>query len=382
MKIAFVCNEYPPIPHGGIGSYVQTLGRALVAAGHEVTVVGLEPRASVREDAGVRIVALAETRLRGCSWLWDRWRIHRWLARAARGGEVELVDVPDYWGMLPWRFPFAPTVVRLALTETGIAVRAGRRPRRSVEWCERRTLRLQSQWIAISRYALDDTRALFGCEASPVPVLYCPVQELHPSPADGPALPERFALFVGRVSERKGAYRLAVAARQFLAADPALHLVYVGRGETLDGVPADARIREIVGPQLAPRVHCLGGFVSPAVWACLRRAAVFVFPSAQEYFGLVMAEAMIAGAPVVAGDSCAVREFIRDGETGVIVPWDEPEAIAAAVSRVLGDAAWAGGMARAARAEIAPRFEPARVAAENAAFFAQQRARWLAQQRH
>ncbi len=40
MKICFICGEYPPGPHGGIGTFVQVLARALVAAGHEVRVLG------------------------------------------------------------------------------------------------------------------------------------------------------------------------------------------------------------------------------------------------------------------------------------------------------------------------------------------------------
>lgn len=377
MKIAFVCNEYPPVPHGGIGSYVQTLGRAIVAAGHEVIVVGLGPKAGERDDHGVRVVTLAETRIRGWSWFWDRRRLHRWLGRAARAGEIELVDVPDYWGMMPWSFPDAPTVVRLALTETGIARLAGRKPRRSVAWCERRTLTRQRQWIAISQYALADTRLLFGPEPAPTPVIYCPVQELAVAPSDVPELPENFVLFVGRVSERKGAYLLAEAARQFLIARPGFHLIYVGRLETLAGMPADERIRTIVGPDLAPRVRCLGRLESPAsVWACLQRASAFVFPSAQEYFGLVMAEAMLAGCPVVAGDSCAVREFIHRGETGLLVPWDNPAAIAAGVEQVLTDCALARRMAEAARTEVARRFDPATIVRENIEFFTGVRARF------
>ncbi len=379
MKIAFICNEYPPVPHGGIGSYVQTLGRAIVAAGHEVTVVGLGPAAAERSDCGVRVVTLAETRFRGWSWWWDRRRVHRWLARAAHAGEIDLVDVPDYWGMLPWTFSAAPTVVRLALTETGIARLAGRAPRRSVAWCERRTLTRQRQWIAISQFARDDTQVDFGPEPAPTPIIYCPVQELPVAPGDVPSLPEKFVLFVGRVSERKGAYRLAESARTFLAHRPDLHLVYVGRLETIDGVAADERIRRIVGPELAPRVHCLGRLVSPAsVWACLQRARAFVFPSAQEYFGLVMAEAMLASCPVIAGDSCAVREFIRDGETGRLVPWDDPTAIARGVDELFADEARGQRMARLAREEVARRFDPRRVALENIAFFEKMRAQWLA----
>jgi glycogen synthase len=41
MHVCFLCDEYPPCQHGGVGAMVQALGRALVERGHRVTVVGL-----------------------------------------------------------------------------------------------------------------------------------------------------------------------------------------------------------------------------------------------------------------------------------------------------------------------------------------------------
>ena len=41
MKICFLCSEYPPVPHGGAGTFTQVTARALVQAGHDVRVVGL-----------------------------------------------------------------------------------------------------------------------------------------------------------------------------------------------------------------------------------------------------------------------------------------------------------------------------------------------------
>jgi hypothetical protein len=40
MRVCFLCNEYPPGPHGGIGTFTQMLARALVQAGHQAWVIG------------------------------------------------------------------------------------------------------------------------------------------------------------------------------------------------------------------------------------------------------------------------------------------------------------------------------------------------------
>src|SRR5215472_10058415 len=63
MRICFLCCEYPPAAHGGIGAVTQVLGRALAAAGHEVRAVGVYPTCDglPREecDGGVQVWRIA-----------------------------------------------------------------------------------------------------------------------------------------------------------------------------------------------------------------------------------------------------------------------------------------------------------------------------------
>ena len=64
MNICFVCSEYPPGPHGGIGTMTQVLGRAFARDGHQVRVVGVYPEwygePDVEEDHGVQVLRLRE----------------------------------------------------------------------------------------------------------------------------------------------------------------------------------------------------------------------------------------------------------------------------------------------------------------------------------
>jgi len=71
--------------------------------------------------------------------------------------------------------------------------------------------------------------------------------------------------------------------------------------------------------------------------ALYRRCKVFVLPSHAEGWGLPAVEAMANGAAVVVADNGGSRDFAVDGETAVIVPIRDPEAIADAVSRLLSD---------------------------------------------
>ena len=87
-----------------------------------------------------------------------------------------------------------------------------------------------------------------------------------------------------------------------------------------------------------------------ATW--LRRAELLVHPARWEGFGLVLLEAMLAALPVVATRVSAIPEIVADGESGLLVPPDDPAALAAALERVLADSGLAqrlgeGGLARA-----------------------------------
>jgi hypothetical protein len=125
MKLAYVCMEYPPGIHGGIGAFLQTIAHAMVRAGHSVTVVVLGEQDAERDDAGVRVVTLAAKILQPghipyLAKLTDRIRLHRWLKREVAAGRIELIEVPECDGLLPFPFRACPVVVRLHLSMTAM----------------------------------------------------------------------------------------------------------------------------------------------------------------------------------------------------------------------------------------------------------------------
>jgi L-malate glycosyltransferase len=81
----------------------------------------------------------------------------------------------------------------------------------------------------------------------------------------------------------------------------------------------------------------------------IRSAKVFALSSRQEPFGIVLLEAAYFSVPVVATRVGGVPEVVADGVTGLLVPADDPAALASAIERVLDDAALAGRIADNAR---------------------------------
>lgn len=101
------------------------------------------------------------------------------------------------------------------------------------------------------------------------------------------------------------------------------------------------------------------GYVSPT-WPALEAADLVLVPSRVEPFGNTAVEAMHAGRPLIASGTQGLKEVVRSGRTGVLVPPDDPAALAEAMRSLFDDPDRAAEMARTGRQEAAERFTPGR----------------------
>lgn len=149
---------------------------------------------------------------------------------------------------------------------------------------------------------------------------------------------------VSRLDAEKGGETLLRALPRFA---PGTHLAFVGEGPRLaDWKDLVARLG------IADRVHFLG--LRNDVERLLAAANVVVVPSEyEEAFGQVVVEGMASGRPVVVTRSGAMPDLV--GEAGIVVPKRDPEALAAAVNRIVGDPKLAARLGRLGR-ERARRF--------------------------
>ena len=134
-------------------------------------------------------------------------------------------------------------------------------------------------------------------------------------------------VFFGRLSRSKGADTL-LDALTLLGSDGPEALI-IGRGEQKEALAQTIRERG-----LSERVALKGWVPQSELAGLLNRAAMAVLPSREESFGNAMAEAMAAGTPVVSTTAGSVPEVVRHGHTGLLVPPDDPEALAGAIRRL------------------------------------------------
>jgi glycosyltransferase involved in cell wall biosynthesis len=147
-------------------------------------------------------------------------------------------------------------------------------------------------------------------------------------------------LYVGRVSKEKNLPLLADAFKRVCRLVPNVRLIVIGDGPYL------AEMKKA----LAGWPCTFAGYVQGMDLAeAYAGADLFVFPSTTDTFGNVILEAQASGLPVVATDAGGPSENVLPGQTGLVVPGDDIEAMVQAVSGLIADPARLARMSEAAR---------------------------------
>jgi len=181
-----------------------------------------------------------------------------------------------------------------------------------------------------------------------------------PNPVSPPALDDREALrrrhglecrtlvFAGRMVPQKA----IPVALEAVVRNPDVSLVLAGEGPYLERLQELARSLPLDG-----RARFLGPQPRQTVFEPLRAADAALLSSSWENFPHMVVEALSVGTPVVATDVGGVTEILRDGENGLLVPMNDPDALASAIRRYFDDEALQDRLRAAAVASVA-RFSP------------------------
>jgi glycosyltransferase involved in cell wall biosynthesis len=191
--------------------------------------------------------------------------------------------------------------------------------------------------------------------------IYNGVDLLRPTDSAGAAFRKRYGIpadrilitQVAQIKREKGVDDILEAAPPALAEQPNLHFAFVGDGQSARTYAE--RTREL---GIEDHVTWTGLSVDPIAEGVFAASDIFCHPSRwQEAFGLVLAEAMSCGKPIVATTVGGIPEVVEDGETGFLVPPGDPAALAAKLVWLARDAGLRERMGRAGRERVAARFD-------------------------
>jgi glycosyltransferase involved in cell wall biosynthesis len=157
-----------------------------------------------------------------------------------------------------------------------------------------------------------------------------------------------YLLAVARLSHFDRTKGIITAFEAFAQLDrPDLEFVVAGDGDDLPF------LRQVVARLgIVARVRFAGAVSDAELVALYRDCAAFVLPSGQEGFGIVFIEAMFFGAPVIAAAEKGAIDVMRDGESGLMVPYGDVVSLTHAIERVLSDDGLRARLCAAARANV------------------------------
>ena len=216
-----------------------------------------------------------------------------------------------------------------------------------------------------------------GVPANKVATVYSPI--VLPPPVERSTLRDELALadddiVVGCVAVMRatnGHKDLLDAIVPLRASRPKLHLVFVGGGS-----PVFEQTQDYVATLgLQDRIHLMG--MRRDVPNLLAGFDVFALATQQEASGTVYVEAQASGLPVIGTDVGGVSEMFRNGDTGILVPPKNPQALTDALQRLIDDPALRRRMGDAGRKMVWEEavFSPARLAETTEAVYL----KWLAE---
>ncbi len=353
VEIAFFSDSYLPV-HDGVAHEVSALARALTRLGHGVKVFAPHPikGASPKEELVAGVPVVRSRSLPVPYYGGYRWALFPFpqLRGQRFRQEVDVVHLhtPGIMGSAGF---FASRQYRkplLGTFHTNVWAMRGSFPPTPMT----RLFFRAAWWYTLGTYWRCDRTTAPTTEAARTleeavrkpfarPIEVVPngieVERFRPG-VDTPdwrvrcGLPEGpMVTFLGRLTEDKGVHRFLDAVEAVARHRP-ISAVIGGSG------PEAGRVRErIAAAPLAASVRYLGPIAEEEKPALLSQSAIFVLPSTSDTSSLSLLEAMASGAAAIASDRGGLPGIVRDGENGLVVPIERPEALAEALDGLLAD---------------------------------------------
>ncbi len=198
-----------------------------------------------------------------------------------------------------------------------------------------------------STYLSEQLLALHVATGERVCVIPMPVHPRFESAQRSQSPSSNLVLTVARLTTQKSIDTLIDAVSRV----PAARLAIIGDGPARASL--EQRVRDL-GVQ--DRVEFLGARPQAELPPYYAECAVFVLTSLREGMGLVFAEALLCGAPVIAASAGGATDIVKDGETGLLVPERDAPALAGAITKLLTDRGLAARLAANGAAWVRARY--------------------------
>jgi glycogen synthase len=354
LNILYLCDEYPPCKHGGIGTVTQFLARELVKKRHKVTVCGFYPyyrtALPIEDDFGVKVyrrfygsrLSLYLSRHKSLGKLFNIENefnsYTHFLIELIKKQEIDLIEIPDfneafrYTGSRFISFPDfgISTIVKLHGSYSFVNRTVKGMPfSRSIYEKEKYLVHSASKVLAVSNFSKKEAEEIFGYSKS-IAVIHNGISAIQTNRAFNNSN-NKYVVYAGTIAEQKGVISLIKAWGMVVEKFPSAKLFLYGKGDikTLD------KINNCITENIKGSVEIKGFIHSSLLPKIFSEASCAIFPSYIESFSMAPLESMQVGCPTIYTKRASGKELISDRVNGLLVDPDDLNEIANAILYIL-----------------------------------------------
>ncbi len=357
LHLCFLSQEYPPAAVNGIGRVIHLLATGLASAGHVVRVLTRgEDHDRVDLEDGVWVHRLVpsghqlpnDVDVPAHIWNYSATLLDE-LHRIDRIRPIDVVQSPNWdsegiAAILDGAF----TVIVGLYTPLKTVLRVDPAMREGIEngqdlvprliEVERFVYQNADGYLACGPAIVEEIEGEYGVALDPerLGLVAHGLVDISAGVEAGPPSGTPRLLFVGRLESRKGIDTLLESAAILAGRGVDFHLEVIG-DDTIVGPNAKTYREsfEEAWPEYRSLVSFLGRVDDDALHHAYAECDIFVAPSRFESFGLMLVEAATFAKPVVSADIGGMSEIVEDGATGLLVPPDDPVALAEALAELI-----------------------------------------------
>ena len=375
MHICFLSGEYPhpDFPHGGVGTFIQSLGRALVQKGIRVSVVGIGPFENDMEedDEGVRIFRLRKSKWPKLSAFDNAQRINSFLVNLHQDFPIDVIEGTEMSFTFVKKMPGVSYLIRMHGGHHYFSKPENRKINPWKGFQEKRSFNRANYVIGVSQYVVKHTLEYIDFKEKFRGIIFNPVNLSRFYQANSKkAVPGRI-FFAGTLCEKKGIRQLVQAMPLIKKAVPEAHLVVAGRDWKFPKTGASyiEYLQQYMDDEVRDSITFLGVIPNDQVPLEIEKSAVCCYPSHMEAMPLAWLEVMSMGKPFVGSDLGPGPEIIDHGKTGLRCNPLDPKDIAEKVIYMLTHPEEATQMGRAARQFALENFAIEKIVEKNIALY-------------
>jgi len=335
MHICFITNEYPKLdfPHGGVGTFIHTLGHKLIEKGHQVSIIGMNNYTHIDEVekvGDVSVFRLKPSKVICLSWFFNTQAINKCLQVLHKEIPIDIVETTELGLAFIRKIKPITYIIRLNGGHHFFAKFEKRKVRFRHALMEKRSFSKADALIAVSDFVGKETLNLLNLNHKTYTVIYNPVDVDRFYQSDPKNIGKRTIFFAGTLIEKKGIRQLIESLNYLVDDFPKLKLYVAGRDANFPGtnIPYRPILEKAITKKVEKHIEFLGVIPNNIIPDYIAKSQLCCYPSHMEAMPLAWLEVLAMGKILIGGSTGPGPEAILDGVTGFLVDPTDPKAIA------------------------------------------------------